>query len=160
MIVAFKYRHYDKFAASTDQSREPGIAFFTSSGTRIANYPKQHSKNLTAKHQATINNFKKLVRVFKNMRGKLVDDGLLGKGIAPSYFIEGLLYNVPNDKFVGSYGTIVLNILQWLHQTTDRSKFVCANEQYYLLRDNEPVCWPVADGQQFINAAIKLWNDW
>jgi len=88
VVVAFEYRHYDKFTAPTDQSRGPGIAFFTSSGTHIANYPKQHSKNLTTKHQATSNNFKKVVRIFKNMRGKLVADGLLGKGTAPSYFIE------------------------------------------------------------------------
>ncbi len=160
VVVAFEYRHYDKFTAPTDQSRGPGIAFFTSSGTHIANYPKQHSKNLTTKHQATSNNFKKVVRIFKNMRGKLVADGLLGKGTAPSYFIEGLLYNVPNDKFVGAYGTILFNILQWLQQTSDRTTFVCANEQYYLLRDNEPVCWPVADGAQFINSAIQLWNGW
>jgi hypothetical protein len=25
------------------------------------------------------------------------------KGIAPSYFLEGVLYNVPNDKFGSSY---------------------------------------------------------
>lgn len=159
-IVAFNYRHYDKFTAATEQSREPGIAFFTSSGTRIANYPKLHSKNLTAKHQATNSNFKPLIRIFKSMRGKLVEDGLLGKGVAPSYFIEGLLYNVSNDKFTGSYGTIVFNILNWLHQTTDRSAFVCANEQYYLMRDSEPVCWPVENGKKFIDAAIQLWNGW
>jgi hypothetical protein len=26
--------------------------------------------------------------------------------VAPSYFIEGMLSNVPNDKFTGDYGDI------------------------------------------------------
>jgi hypothetical protein len=52
------------------------------------------------------------------------------------------------------------NILNWLWRTTDRSKFVCASEQYYLLRDNDPVCWPIANGNVFINSAIQLWNNW
>jgi hypothetical protein len=55
---------------------------------------------------------------------------------------------------------MVLNTLRWLHQTTDRTKFVCANEQYYLLRDNELVCWPVANGERFVSAVIKLWDNW
>ena len=137
-----------------------GICFFRTDGTRIANYPKQHSDNCTAKHQATGGNFKPLVRIFKNLRSKLVDTGVINAGVAPSYYIEGLLYNVPNAKFAGTYSNMVFNILQWLEQTTDRSKWVCVNEQYLLLFDNVPTCWPVANGTQFINAAITLWNDW
>jgi hypothetical protein len=160
VIIAFEYRRYYKFNGASDQSYDTGMAFFTSAGARIANYPKQHSKNLTTKHQATNNNYKPVIRIFKNMRGKMIVDGVIDKGIAPSYFIEGLLYNVPNSNFSGSYVNIVVNILRWLQQTTDRSTFVCANEQYYLLRNNDSVCWPIADGQQFIDAAIQLWNNW
>ncbi len=94
------------------------------------------------------------------MRSKLVDDGILEKGAAPSYYIEGLLYNVPNVQFSGNYGEIVLNILRWLHATTDRTKFVCANEQYYLLRDNSYTCWPIADGDKYIQAVVRLWDNW
>jgi hypothetical protein len=160
VVVAFEYRRYHKFNGIYDQTFDIGITFFTSGGIRIANYPKQHSENCTSKHQATSNTFKPVVRIFKNMRSKLVDDGIIEKGTAPSYYIEGLLYNVPSGYFAGNDATIVLNILKWLHQTTDRTKFVCANEQYYLLRDNEPVCWPIADGDKFISAAIRLWDNW
>jgi Nucleotidyltransferase domain len=159
-VVAFEYRRYYKFNAEPDQRFDIGIALLTSDNTRIANYPKQHSENCTTKHQATGSNFKPLVRIFKNMRVKLVADGLIGKGVAPSYFIEGLLYNVPDNNFLGSYGNMVFNILTWLRATTDRTKFVCANKQYYLLRSNDPVCWPIANGEQFINAVIRLWNNW
>jgi hypothetical protein len=160
VIIAFEYRRYNKFKASYDESHVTGMCFFASDGTQIANYPKQHSENLTVKHQATGSKFKPLARMFKNMRSKLIEDGLIAEGSAPSYYIEGLLYNVPNDQFVGDYQDIYLNILKWLYETTDRSEFVCANEQYYLLRDNLHTCWACTDGDKFIDAAIKLWNEW
>jgi hypothetical protein len=81
---------------------------------------------------------------------------------APSYYVEGLLYNVPNDQFSGNLQDITLNVLQWLKKTTtkERTDFVCANEQYYLLRDNLPTCWATADGENFINSATELWDGW
>jgi hypothetical protein len=120
VVAATQFRLYTRFKSTSDQTFHDGICFFTSAGNRIVNYPKQHSANCSAKHQATGNNFKPLVRIFKNIRSKLVGDGLIGNGVAPSYFIEGLLYNVPNDKFSGTYANMVCNILTWLHATPDR----------------------------------------
>jgi hypothetical protein len=160
VIVAFEFRRYYKFKSSYDESHVTGMCFFLKDGTRVANYPNLHCENLTIKHQATGNKFKPLVRIFKNMRSKLIDDGLIEQGSAPSYYIEGLLYNVPNDQFVGDHQDISLNILNWLGGTTDRSEFVCANEQYYLVRDNIHTCWACADGENLIDAAIKLWSEW
>ena len=160
VIVAFEFRRYYHFKSQLNEKHVTGMCFFDSGGTRIANYPNQHSENLTTKHQATGNNLKPLIRIFKNMRSKMIDDGLIAKGSAPSYYVEGLLYNVLNDQFSGDFQDITLKILQWLNKTKDRSNFVCANEQYYLLRDNLPTCWPCADGENFINAASKLWDDW
>ena len=160
VIVAFAYKRFHKFKASDDEQHDSGICFFLSDDTRVANFPNQHCENLTTKHQDTDRNFKPMVRIFKNMRSKLIDDGLIAKGSAPSYYIEGLLYNVPNDQFVGDYEDIFVNILKWLHATPDRKNFVCANKQYYLLRDDLHTCWTCADGDNFINAAINLWNNW
>jgi hypothetical protein len=160
VIVAFRYRRYFRFKSAFDERYEEGICFKMPDGTLIANYPEQHSANCTTKHKATGNNFKPLVRIFKNIRTKLEDEGVIEAGVAPSYFIEGLLYNAPPENFAGSYQQMVLNILNWLFDTKDKSPFVCANEQYYLLRDNDPVCWPIANGNQFINAVIELWNEW
>jgi hypothetical protein len=28
------------------------------------------------------------------------------------------------------------------------------------LRDNSHCCWAIADGNNFIDSVIKLWNDW
>jgi hypothetical protein len=161
VIAAFQYRRYSRFNAIGDEDFTPGIAFYNSSGVRIINYPKQHSENLTAKHQATNGNFKHAVRIFKNMRRRLVEEGKLAKGIAPSYFIEGLLYNVENSCFIGtSWQVIVRQVLEWLNKNNDRSKFVTASRQHWLIREGEPVCWPAVNCQAFIGAVTKLWNDW
>ena len=160
VIVAFEYQRYYRFKSQLDESHVTGMCFFDSTGDLIANHPNQHCKDLTTKHQATGNNLKPLIRIFKNMRSKMVEDGLIVKGSAPSYYVEGLLYNVPNDQFSGDFQDITQNILQWLGETTDRTEFVCANEQYYLLRDNFATCWPCADGANFISAASRLWDDW
>ena len=160
VVACYQFRKYIRFNSLSDNEYVPGIIFPSTSDGYIINYPKRHSENGTAKHQATNKNFKPLVRIFKNMRGKLEADGLIEKGVAPSYFIEGLLYNVPKSNFSGNYAEMVFNILKWLQETTDRTEFRCVNEQYYLLRNNSAVCWPVANGEKFINAAIQLWNNW
>lgn len=105
VIVATQFRRYFKFRSASDSEYVEGICFFNAAGERIANYPKQHSANLTAKHQASSKWLKPMVRVLKNMRSRMVEDGLIKTGIAPSYYIEGFLYNVPNEKFTTSYQT-------------------------------------------------------
>lgn len=159
VIVATEFRRYYKFLSLNDQSYDEGICFFNSAGDRIANYPNQHSRNCTTKHQATYSWFKPMVRILKNMRGKLLADGIISAGSAPSYFIEGLLYNVPNDKFGRTYVDTFVNSINWIN-SADKSNFVCANEQYYLLRQDPLVCWDPDKGEEFIQALINLWNNW
>lgn len=134
-----------------------GICFFKSDGTQVVNYPRLHSEQLTAKNQATNEWFKHLVRIFKNAREKLIRDGRLQRGVAPSYYIEGLLYNVPTENFGTNYATSMFKCLSFLHQA-DRSQFVCANRQYRLLDGNVDVTWNANDCNAYINALIGLWN--
>lgn len=160
VIAAIQYRRYFKFNGIEDQSYEEGICFYTSDGIMTANYPKLHRANLTKKHQETSSWLKPMVRIMKNLRTKLVDDGVLDAGIAPSYFIEGLLYNVPSDRFHSSFETCFVNAFNWIVNEADKNKLVCANEQYYLLRDGYPTSWPVANGEAFLDATRELWNSW
>jgi hypothetical protein len=62
------------------------------------------------------------------------------KGIAPSYFLEGLLYNVPSDKFGSSYEDTFVAAYRWMIQA-DPTQFVCARISTITLRDNDPVTW-------------------
>ena len=161
VIAATQYRRYFHFLSFEPggQSYAEGICFFTKAGERIANYPRQHSANLTRKHQDSGEWFKPMVRILKNMREKLKDEKVITADVAPSYYLEGLLYNVPNDKFGTSYSDCFANCINWIW-TADRSQFLCANEQYYLLRENSPVTWRASKCDQFLRAAVKLWNEW
>ena len=160
VIAALQFRRYSKFRSSSDSEYVEGICFWNGKGERIANYPKQHSANLTTKHQNTAGWFKPMARVLKNMRSRMVDDGLIGAGVAPSYFIEGLLYNVPDAKLRSSYQDCVVGMLNWYRQDASKSDLVCANEQYYLLRDGHHACWSQAKCDAFVEAAVGLWNEW
>ncbi len=160
VIPSVAFRRYYKFNGLYDQSFDEGICFYDKAGTRIANYPSQHCTNSTTKHQSSGSRLKPLVRVLKNLRSKLVADDLLNAGGAPSYYLEGLLYNVPDDRFSSSYVDSFTNAINWIQLEADKSKLVTANGQYYLLRDNTKTCWAKADGEAFLNAAIKLWNEW
>jgi hypothetical protein len=160
VIVATEFRRYLRFKSAGDQLYTSGICFWNKGGERIANFPKQHSANLTAKHQATGSWLKPMIRIVKNLRGRLVEDRLLPSGSAPSYFLEGLLYNVPTSLFATSYGSCYVNALNWLRMQAKKENLLCANEQYYLLRDNAHECWPPANADAFLDAAANLWERW
>ena len=70
--------------------------------------------------------FKRTVRMFKAARNRLVSKRALTKEDAPSYFIECLLYNVPNDLFVPKLAPTYVGILTWL-KTARLSDFQCQN---------------------------------
>jgi hypothetical protein len=158
VVACHQYRRYIRFNGVYDQEYVTGIIIPGTSKGDIINYPKLHSENLTAKHQSTNSWLKPTIRIFKNMRNKLIDDGVIADDTACSYYIEGMLYNVPDDKFGGSYGDTFCNALNWLRQT-DRSKLICPNRQYWLL-GNSNVQWTTAKCDQFLNALAALWNNW
>jgi hypothetical protein len=159
VLIAAKYRRYYSFSSMSNENYAEGVCFFGSDGTRIENFPKQHSDNCTTKHQATSSWFKPVVRIFKNMRNRMVSDNMIEAGLAPSYFLEGMLSNVPNTSFGQSYNSTVANCINWVLQT-DRTQLLCANEQYYLLRDGFRVTWTEAKCPKFLSAACNLWNQW
>lgn len=159
VLIAVTFKRFVLYDGHTAPSFIEGLCFFTPDGKRVVNYPKLHSANCTAKHQTTTQWYKPTVRIFKNMRNRAVESGLLQQGASPSYFLEGLLYNVPDASFGRTYGATVVNILNWLLKC-DRSALVCANRQFYLLRDASSVSWAPAQFEVFLKAMISQWNNW
>jgi hypothetical protein len=137
-----------------------GIWFLDKAGRSVINFPKQHRANMEAKNALTRYRFKQTVRILKNLRNRLVDDGKLAEGTAPSYYIEGLLYNVPDGLFVDIYfEKSVFKVLQHLMGITDFSGFVCANRQFYLFQTNPPM-WSVDACKTFLGAVANAWDKW
>jgi hypothetical protein len=158
VLVCANLRRYHRYKNWQDQKFTEGICFFLPDGTRIDNFPSLHSDNCTQKHQGTKNWFKPTVRICKNLRNALVQEGKIKDGLAPSYFLEGLLYNVPISQFGGTEQQNLKDTLEWLNKA-DRSKFLCANEQYYLFHASSPVTWRTENCEKFLGAAVERWNN-
>jgi hypothetical protein len=159
VLVCTQLRRYIHFNSFSDQSYHTGICFWTTDGTQIINFPKQHSANCTNKHKNTNSWFKPSVRILKNMRNSMVEKGYINDGLAPSYFLEGMLYNVPDENFGVSYQDTIVNSINWLRKA-DKSKLVCANELYFLCHPSSLVTWRAERLQAYLDAAVKFWNDW
>jgi hypothetical protein len=157
VLVCAMLRRYHRFKNWQDQRFTEGICFFRSDGTRIDNFPILHSDNSTKKHQDTKNWFKHTARVYKNLRNTLIGKKLIADSLAPSYFLEGLLYNVPNSTFGGTETQNFCDTINWLN-SADRSKFVCANGMFYLFHDTSPVTWRSGNCEKFLRAAIDYFN--
>jgi hypothetical protein len=157
VLIASNFRRYHEFKSWQNQRYDEGICFFMPDGTMIENFPKQHSDNCTTKHQNTKSWFKPMARIFKNMRNTMIEKKLLAEGAAPSYFVEGMIYNVPDDKFGGTYQQTWINCFNHI-VTARRDDLVCANYMFWLVRDNSPTSWPVGDFNTFTAALKKYWE--
>ena len=91
------------------------------------------------------------------MRNSMIERKLLAVGVAPSYFIEGLLSNVPSDKFTGDYGDMWVACFNWV-VTADASKLTTGSGLHWLVRDNSNVCWSTANFNTFTAALKKYWE--
>lgn len=159
VLMAIQHRKYSQFVGDDNANQVTGISFLKSDGTRIVNYPTKHRANMIAKNQDTNEWFKHIVRIYKNARQKMIAEGIIEDGVAPSYYIEGLLYNVPKEHFGKSYVDSVVNSINWLVKA-DKSQLACANMQYWLLHGPAEVTWNEKDCDAFLSGLVKLWKEW
>jgi hypothetical protein len=160
ILLVARHKKYSRYYGEQDHECVEGVLFITTDGTNIVSYPKQHSENMTRKHQATSEWLKPTVRIFKNMRNRLIRDGKIKSGVAPSYFIEGMLYNVPVDQFGVSYVNTVDKCWGWLNSKANAGDLMCANGIHPLVRDNSPTSWPIQGYIDFLSETQKLWLQW
>lgn len=104
VVACIQYRKYFHPYGAPYPTFFEGMAFFSrNDGRRVVNYPKLHYQNGVDKNASTNGLYKPTVRLFKNARTYLVNHGIISDNIAPSYFLESMLYNVPNGQFGSSY---------------------------------------------------------
>jgi hypothetical protein len=160
VIPAVQFRCYASFKSRSDLTAHWGIQFFDSAGNAIVNYPKYHIERGKAKNSAdrTGGQYKLTIRVFKNLRNYLVENNLLGEGIAPSYFLECALHNVPDTLFVGSLTNTIPAILDHLLKAPS-SSLLCQNGVTPLIGTGS-IQWTKERCAEFVAAAIKAWESW
>jgi len=161
ITAAIHFRKYLSFFGSNAQRYVDGIRFSSrSDGREIINFPKPHYDNGVAKHSAAKTNgwYKPTVRMFKNARTYLVDHGTLSGDVAPSYFLECMVYNVPDAAFGKSYQDTFIAAWNWMRRAKVDS-FVCQNEQLPLF-GNTPEKWDALRANQLLDALKNLWENW
>ena len=136
-----------------------GIAFYLSDERRwVVSFPQQHHQWGSKKDKATSQRFKRTVRMFKAARNRLVETKVLTKDDAPSYFIECLIYNVPDALFKPKLAPTYTDILAWL-KTAKLGDFQCQNKKVALFGSGQEQ-WSQEKARSFVKALKELWDTW
>jgi hypothetical protein len=83
---------------------------------------------------------------------------MLSAEAAPSYFLQCLIYNVPDYLFAGTWQEATRAVLKYLYES-DLNGFVCQNGLQSLFGDSEEQ-WSSQKAAQTIHALVNLWNGW
>ncbi|MDR0462393.1 MAG: hypothetical protein LBG88_03655, partial [Christensenellaceae bacterium] len=101
----------------------------------IATFPKLHQANGQTKDTYTGGNFKRLVRTFKTLNTIYKRENLEEfQKITPArgYFIECLLFNIPNNLYIGkTLNDVFLKVINYLANAS-LENFVCQNLVWHL----------------------------
>lgn len=160
VVVALRYRRWLRYRGPFDQECAEGISFWGRTDSRqVVNYPKMHYQNGVAKNLATNGTYKPSVRMIKNARKYLVSQGRLDAAMAPSYFVECGLYNLPNECFTAGSADTFYRILKWLDDNPDWTQGVTQSQQT-LLFGSSPEQWQTGAARWFHSSLVELWNDW
>lgn len=160
VVPCQEYRFYKQFTNSGSDDYIEGIVFWAQDGTKIRNYPEQHMENGSSKHNSTNEKFKPTVRMFKNARNRLVDDGYISsKDSVPSYFIECLVWNADDDVIDTS--DLQLRYLQVIENLAenDYSDFRHQHDLVNLF-GSAATQWSEDNADAFLAALVHLWEDW
>jgi hypothetical protein len=151
VVSCFSYRYYMKY-----ESRD-GTKIFKTDGSSIVNYPAQQLENGKAKNIRTGYAYKKGARLLKRIENTMAEDGTFRE--LPSFFMECLAYNCPDDAFAHLIWTECLRAMLlhiWDNLQGDEptsGRWMEVNECFFLFHSNQK--WTRSDGREFAKAA---WN--
>ena len=145
VLIALEYRHYKNFPSFMGQVFIDGVQFYSLEGGKIVNFPKRHIRACRAKNNRTGRRYRRVVRVAKNARNALIADGdtQVKTGTVPSYFLESLLWNVPDSCYGGDLEYAYSRAMDWLYQN---------------IGELEALSFPSGMGKIFDRMADTSWN--
>ncbi|MDP3651115.1 MAG: nucleotidyltransferase [Rhodoferax sp.] len=156
VVPAFEHRRY--YVQNGQLAWLSGTELHPDDGGRIINWPHHNYENGTEKNRLANTRFKKLVRVLKNLRNVMADHGIDAAEPIPSYLIECLVWNVPNDLFgnaeyVDDLRSVLIHLYEYTKADTTCFEWGEVNELKYLFRTTQP--WTREVVNQFV---ISAWN--
>jgi hypothetical protein len=138
------HRRYKAFPGFLQQDHIDGVQFYTSKEIKIINFPKEHIRACRKKDDLVSGRYRPVVRIAKNVRNMLIADDKTGltAGSAPSYFLESLLWNVPDRCFRDDLPRAYRNVVQWLQQNPDKlAGMKCPNQMAMLFGQAQDAAW-------------------
>ena len=152
VLPCFDYRYYFSNGGYRDGSKA-----FRTDGTSITNYPQQQLDHGRTKNTRTSLRFKKAVRVMKRVENAMVNESIIDE--LPSYFIECLVYNVPDYILLrSSWVEVVRGALVHIYEelegsepTDEQARWLEVNECKYLFHSAQK--WTRKNGRDFAQAA-------
>ncbi len=154
VVVCMEYRRYTSFHSYT-----PGITFQALQDKHwVVNFPKLHHDNGAAKGRRTGDRYKRTVRMFKSARNHLETTGQISPKMAPSYFLECLLYNAPDSAYQWGFQDTFRSIVNWMIQA-DLQNLFCQDGQQRLFGGSQGQ-WSVKSARRLANQLAGLWNNW
>jgi hypothetical protein len=150
VVPTWLYRQYFQSGAIRE-----GVIFYSTDHKRITNYPKQHIEQGIKKNARTSKRFKRLARIVKSLQVEMLDVNKVTERL-PSFFLESIVYNVPDDKFGHrTYTDDVQEALRYIFLNTrpddDASQWVEVNDVKYLFNPSQS--WTKAEANAFVLAA-------
>ena len=153
VIPCFNYRRY-----FTSGSYKKGAKVFRKDGSSTENYPQDHLEKGRTKNNDTNQFYKKTVRILKRTANAMESDGY--HRAVPSYLVESLVYNCPNDLFspppwIATVKAIIVHIWQNTQGDNEPSEgpWKEADDFKYLFHKDQS--WNRKDAREFAKAA---WN--
>jgi predicted nucleotidyltransferase len=156
VVPCFEHRRF--MGTTLDSWYLSGTELLPDNGGVIINWPRQNYRNGVDKNEVTGRRFKAVVRILKRLRNEMAANGHTVADPIPSYLIECLVWNVPNEGFGHDrYRADMQYALAHLCNET-RTDETCKewgeiNELKYLFRPRQP--WRRDQVNAFLNAA---WN--
>lgn len=130
-----------------DAKNDPIAIYSFKTGIEKVNRPRTHIENGVAKHDATNQNYKPTVRMFKNWANNHFGD----MDIISSYQVESLVYNTPNENFHNDHaysflfvGNHIAELLSQRDTLPIRINSVCGT-------DDITANWDISARQSFKN---------
>lgn len=154
VVPCFNYQYY--FSAT---SYRQGAKVFKTDGTSVVNYSALQLTNGRGKNTRTNQAFKKTVRILKRLENAMVEAGYHRE--VPSFFVECLVYNCPDNIFARSTWTDVVKgvlahiytALEGAEPSEESHRWLEVNEAKFLFSGAQK--WTRTDGRDFAYAG---WN--
>lgn len=151
VVPCFSYRRYMK------NGTRDGTKIFKKNESSIVNHPIQQLENGTAKNNRTSYSYKRGARLLKRVENVMASSGKFRE--LPSFFMECLAYNCPDEVFaqvtwtLRLRGMLVFIFEQLQGDEPEENRWVEVNECFYLFHSGQE--WTRKDGREFAHAA---WN--